>query len=254
LGDRADSLEPLLRTFDLKARDAIRAGGQLARMLHVRPGLADEHHRRATGAISRFTRYGGHDRCFGIEPRELATLLTKWLFGTGRYQPYIWSLVSGEPELCEVKQAGVDEDARAENRRDALAAVLARRLARVETLAPELWSELEFMDELDAELMRWHATRVIADLVAREPDAAVLQRVRDEIAIAQGVVSWQVLEGEIVDGKLFAAIPFEWINDCCRQIARARSWVAKDRMRTPEGHTVVSTRSSTTRSQNDGLF
>jgi hypothetical protein len=222
LGDRAPLLEQLLRTFDLKARDAVYAGGQLGRMLQAQPGLANEHVRHQAGAFLRPTRYQGHDRCFGIERRELAAVLTKWLFGTGRYQPYVWSLVSGEPELCGVNEAVVDRDARAESRREALATVLARRLAAVETLAAELWSELEFMDELDAELMRWHASQTMAAL-APGLDAGVLQRVRDEIAIAHGVVNWRVLEDELVDDKLFGAIPFEWIDESCRQIAKARS-------------------------------
>jgi hypothetical protein len=174
LRDRASQLELMLQRYDLKAQDAIFAGTRLTAAMKDRPGLGEEHARLEIESFPRFTRYTGHDPYFGAEPIELAITLTKWLFGSGRYQPYIWSVVSGAPELREIDKAKLDEDDRAGNRRDALAVILARLLAAVETFAPKLWSELEFMDELHAELKRLHASRTLASRVDM-PDQAIFK-------------------------------------------------------------------------------
>lgn len=223
LGDKADSLARFCRDCDLKKRDALDAARVLARRLQRHPRLADDHARRDASLFARPERYPGHDRHLGVEPGQLAVGLTKWLFGTGRYQPYIWSLVSGQPELHEVVETVDAAGALAETRRDALARVLSRLLADVTTFAPELWNELDFVDELDAELMRWYASRIVANLVS-ELEPNVLQRVRDEVAIAHGVNDWAMLRQEVVGDRLFDAIPFAWIEEACLQMARARCW------------------------------
>jgi hypothetical protein len=222
LGARAAELEPTFRNFDLKRRDGLHAARELSRMIAARPSLARRPPTmpRVLGAR---TRYAGHHRYFGMAQAELAAALTRWLFGTGRYQPYLWPLVSGEPEMHAVTGGAADPDSRAEARRDALVTVLARRLTDFTALAAELWGELEFMDELDAESMRWYACSTVAAL-GQQPAAEALCRAREEVAIAHGVPDWESLEGELVDGKLFGAIPFAWIDESCRRMAQARSW------------------------------
>lgn len=224
LGDQAESLERFCRGFDLKRQDALDAARTVAGALQRHPGLAGDHARRHVRPFAQSERYPGHDRHLGMAPDALAEELVRWLFGTGRYQAHVWPLVSGEPEMREVVESVTDPDERAEARREALAGVLARRLADVESLAPVLWAELEFMDELDAELMRWHATRAVAAPAPAEPDPGVLRRVRDEVAIAHGLLDWAMLREEVVDDLLFDAIPLAWIEDACRHLARARSW------------------------------
>lgn len=223
-GERAASLERFCRGFDLKKQDALQAARVLADVLRRHPGLVQDHARRDTRPFSRPERYPGHDRLFGIEPGELAVELVRWLFGTGRYQAHVWPLVSGEPELREVVESVAEPDQLSEARREALAGILARRLADVESLAPALWAELEFMDELDAELMRWYATRKLSALAPSEPHPEVLRRVRDEVAIAHGLLDWAMLREEVVEGRLFDAIPVAWIDDACTLLARARAW------------------------------
>jgi hypothetical protein len=223
LDDKADALAYFCRNCDLKKRDALDAARVLARSLQRNPRLADDHARRDARSLARPERYPGHDRHLGMEPGELAVGLTKWLFGTGRYQPYIWSLVSGQPELHEVVETVVAAEALAETRRDALARILSRRLADITTFASELWNELDFVDELDAELMRWYAAGTLASCVS-EFEPSVLQRVRDEVAIAHGVNDWTMLCEEVVDDRLFDAIPFTWIEEACLRMARARCW------------------------------
>jgi hypothetical protein len=227
LGDRAVSLERFCRDFDLKKQDALHAARVLADVLRRHPGLVKDHARRDARPFTRPERYPGHDRFLGVEPGEFAVELVRWLFGTGRYQAHVWPLVSGEPELREVIETVEDPDQRTEARREALAGILARRLADVESLAPALWAELEFMDELDAELMRWYATRTMAASAPSEPHLDVLRRVRDEVAIAHGLLDWAMLREEVVAGRLFDAIPLTWIDDACSLLARARSWAQR---------------------------
>lgn len=221
VSDPDHSLASRLAGFDLKRCDAVGAARVLACMLQATPGLADAHARRHDGRFDVPERYPGHDRFLGHAPDDLAGRLTRWLFGSGRYQPYVWALAAGEPELREVAEA-VDADSRAEGRRDALAAILARWLADVEALALLVVAELDFMDELDAELMRWHAVQSLAASTP-EPSPDGLQRVRHEVAIAHGVVDWDMLCEEVIDGRLFGAIPLPWIENACLAIARARA-------------------------------
>ncbi len=228
LADEGRQLERRLERFDLKRRDACTAAHALARALRLDPGLGVAHARRHAERFRVTERYPGHDRRLGLAPDELALRLTRWLFGSGRYQAHVWALAAGEPELREVAEAITNAEARAEARRDALAAILTRWLASVEELAPMVMSELEFMDELDAEVMRWHAARTLAAAVV-EPDGEQLERVRQEVAIAHGVVDWEMLCDEVVDERLFGAIPLPWIEDACLTIARARTWTRSAR-------------------------
>lgn len=225
VADSDRTRERMLERFDLKRKDAISAAHVLARALRLDPGLPAAHARRHDGAFAPPERYPGHGRFLGLPPAELAVQLTRWLFGSGRYQAYVWSLAAGEPELREAALAA-EADSRAEARREALATILARWLANVETLAPAVLDELELMEDLDAELMRWYAARTLAGR-GPEPTTAALDRVRQELAIAHGVVDWGMLHDEVVDGRLFGAIPLAWIEEASLTIARARAWTPR---------------------------
>lgn len=224
LVDLDHELECNLASFNLKHRDSLTAAHTLARALGHSPDLAQAHGRRHQGRFNQPERYPGHDPSLGYAPHELKVRLTQWLFGSGRYQPYVWALASGEPELRSIAQgAVVDAAASAESRRDALAAILSRWMTHVDRFAPMVISELEFMDEFDAELMRWHAVYSLGSNVF-EPQPEVLDRVRQELAIAHGLVNWDMLRGEVVDDRLFGAIPLAWIEEACLVLARARTY------------------------------
>jgi hypothetical protein len=218
--DDDGSLEVFLTSFDLKKRDALQAAAIVAQ--HLR-GL-NQHTivTQACGISARPERYPGHHRSFGFSLSEAAGLLAQWLLGSGLYQPYIWALAAAEPELAIL--AGKSPNGLTpETRREALAEILARYVSDFDAFASALWNELEFLDELDAELMRWHAVRTLAS-TAPEPTAEMLERVRNEIAIAHGVIDWEMLQEETVEGKLYGAIPLAWVQTACSQAARARFW------------------------------
>lgn len=218
------TLRAFCEPVDVKHRDALDAVAYLAQLLRSRPGLADEHGRASDDPFERLDRYPGHDRQLGRDLDELQVELLRWLIGTGRYQRYIWALVAGEPEL----QAPAPDDPheRAEELRERLAAILARVCADPGSFAARLYGELEFLDELDAELLRWHAiSECAANARTRgmHPSESTRIRAREEIAIAQGVRTWVALqEEEDADGLVFGAIPFAWILEASDMLAYAR--------------------------------
>jgi hypothetical protein len=209
------SLERFLRGFDLKRQDAINAARTLAADIEQTPHPSERH----SPQLGVRERYPGHDRYLGERREDALAGLTRWLFATGRYQPYIWALVAGEPELHVVTDDGAERPAQ---RREALAQILSRRLQAMPALADDVCRELEFLEELDAELTQAYAVRVLSD-GSSGADPSTLARVRDEIAIAHGFVDWDMLRDEVVDGLLWGAIPFAWIADACERIARART-------------------------------
>jgi hypothetical protein len=152
-------------------------------------------------------------------------MLTRWLFGSGRYRAYIWALVAGDPELARLNghAASAKGEGMAAARRAALAKLLSRRLADHAALASELWDELDFLQELDAELMRWHAISNLAHRVlqsGQEVSPAVLGRVREEVAIAHGLTGWAMLAAGVVDGRLWGRFRS---NGSMRRAERRRS-------------------------------
>lgn len=205
------ALAEFVRLWNLKRDDALRAAAHFAHL------LSDHRVRNITGYTRpRQERYPGHDRHLGLPPERLRGELLTWLFGSGRYQRYAWSLVCGEPELRDVP---CDPDDRPQALRVALAGTLARLLKDEAAFARRLWRELEFLDELDAELMLWFAIRAAA---GSRPSANSLARVREEVAIAHGVRDWSMLEECVEDGALWGAIPLHWINEACSLNAAAR--------------------------------
>jgi hypothetical protein len=210
---------------DLKRDDALRAARALASELHDDPELAARHAR--SGSSSRFVRlerYPGHDPALGLERDVLHRELAVWLFGSGRYQKYIWPVVAGEPEFDRIRH--VDPMLRAEALRECLGEVLARICSAAGTFTARLVAELELLDEIDAEVMRWYSVRRLSFEARRrglEAAPAVLERTRAEIAIAHGVCDWPMLVEEVRDERLFGAIPMQWIDTAVSDLALARA-------------------------------
>ncbi|GAA2410943.1 hypothetical protein GCM10010191_19940 [Actinomadura vinacea] len=204
------------RSVDVKREDALRA---LRRLGRVPDQVKDEVAARTAGPVlTPPVRYPGHHRYFDASAEAARADLVAWLFGSGRYQRYVWPLVIGEPEFANLPE---DPQERPDALRASLAEVLARLLRAGGTLERRIWHELEFLDELDAELARWYATRRLAR--SGPPNAAVLRRVREEVAVAHGAPNWHTLTRHVDDGRIFGAIPMAWVTQACDAMARARA-------------------------------
>lgn len=212
-------LRAALEQVDVKRQDALRAVREVAR---TQPGLP------STTLFSRPSRYPGHDPLLGLDRGDAELRLLRWLFGSGRYQRYVWPLVIGEPEFDGV---GVEED-RPAALRERLAAVLARLLKEPAEFARRLGEELVFMEEFDSELMRWHATLRVA-VQESNPSAHVVTAVRESVAIAHGYGDWRSLAADVQDGRLYGAIPLSWVQDSCAALARLGSPPRAPERRTP---------------------
>ncbi len=211
---RRASLQAFCEANDVKRRDALSAARRFAR---ARSGLAGAP--PGGGDFAR-VRYPGHDRLLGRSQGEVEQGLTRWLFGSGRYQRWLWPLVLGDAALTGALPAEPSE--RPWALRDRLPQAIAQHLGR-EDAGAVLVAELEFLDELDAELMRWHAHETLAAAAEGAPAAAALDRARAEVAIRHGLRHWRMLLENVEDAKLFGAIPFEWVEGCVETVARARA-------------------------------
>lgn len=228
LSDDAERIGRFCRGINLKRENALQAAEKVARMLRARPGLADDHARRDDQPFARPERYPGHDRCVGRPEEVLKRELVTWLFGSGRYQRFIWPMIVGEPEFREIGTYESPEE-RASALRDRLVETLTRILEDVDAVASTLWAELDFLEELDAEVMRFHAVQEGAAAARRQqldPSPRIARRVHEEVAIAQGVRDWNMLREQTSEGRLFGAIPLEWIERACTNLALARTYAA----------------------------
>jgi hypothetical protein len=168
-------------------------------------------------------RYPGADPYFGLDRTALQRALSGWLFGSGRYQPYVWSLLTGEPEL---QSLSADEFTRVHTLRKQGVRALSRLLSDdQDRLASRLWAELEYRDELDAELMRWYAQRTLAEFAAHSglpiPDD-ILLRTKHEVARRHGMAHWFEIESAETD-LLHGAIPLNWVLAAVNVIAGAHA-------------------------------
>ena len=211
---RRAEVQAFCEANDVKRRDALSAARRFARARH---GLADVP--RGDGDFAR-VRYAGHDRFCGRSAREVEQGLSRWLFGSGRYQRWLWPLVLADGEL--VGELPAEPQERAAALRDRLPQAISRLLER-EDAGATLVAELEFLEELDAEVMRWHAHESLAASAGGAPGPAALERARAEVAIRHGVRHWRMLLENVEDSKLFGAIPMEWIEGSVETIARART-------------------------------
>lgn len=228
VADGDGRLQSFCRSIDLKRDDALRGARAVASSLRGDPDLWTQYARMGPASFRRPERYTGHDPLLGLDRETLLEELMRWLIGSGRYQKYIWPLAVGEPELDRVREVDSAAD-RAVALRDALAALLARICSDTGAFTARLAAELDLLEEMDAETMRWHSVRTLAD-AARRTDlaaaSAIVAKARGEIAVMHGVRDWPMLVDEVRDGRLFGAIPVEWIDEACSDLALARTFKA----------------------------
>jgi hypothetical protein len=221
IADQNQKLRQFCESVDIKRDDARRALRQLAKLA----AHETSSRQRSTTAPFRVPeRYVGHDRCLGLPREELALELCIWLFGSGHYQKYLWALVVSEEEFHDLEPQPATRPGAL---RERLPAAIARLLTDLPSISLRLWAELDFLDELDAELMRWHAIRTCADAAEKAgfiANDATLTRAREEAAIRHGVRDFSLLEAEVEAGLLFGAIPWVWVERAFRRLALARCY------------------------------
>jgi hypothetical protein len=214
-------LEGVYRTVDLKRLDANRGIRRMAKIL--RDGVAnDDLPRSTTTTFRRPQRYVGHDRYLGQSVSSLTPKLAMWLLGTGRYGRYIWPLIVNNPELRELDGPLESLPSRI---RIGRAHALIEAIERFDLFSRRLWHELDYLDEIDAELVRWYAAQTLAEEALKlglSVSTTELARTREEVAIAHGLVSWRRLMEGVVDGRLLGSIPLAWIDSACNVLALSR--------------------------------
>jgi hypothetical protein len=219
--DDSGDLVRFLMEEDIKRKDAVLALEHVARL--VRSGeLAARHARTNAESFVRLNRQTFYPY-LGSSPDVLRGELVAWLFGTGRYQKYLWPLLAGRAQF-----QGMPESERSERLREALCDVLSEILPHDDALAKLIWEELAFVGELYSEIARMYAARRLAEEAMRSSiaiDPQVLERVRKEVSIAHGTYHWDLLQENVIEGRLCGAIPFDWILRSCETLARARSYV-----------------------------
>lgn len=195
--------------IDLKRKDALLT---LEKFNHMKFGRA----RSDQSRFARPVRYTGCDPLLGRPQDEATKGLLRWLFGTGRYQRYIW------PVIISLGLAN-NRNVTPSDHRESLIIALQAALEAPGRIGRLLWAEAEYMQELSAELMRWHAhemwSAADANVIVTEP---VRSRVREEIAIAHGYRSWRWLKADVHDDCLFGAIPMDWIEEAVSKVMRSR--------------------------------
>ena len=223
--DSDGTIEAFCKAKDLKNKDAMRSAQTLRRALSDDPELGRLYDGSKDLGFPKRERYVGHDPLLGFDDDALNAEFIPWLFGSGRYQKYVWPLVFGEPEFRGL-QAIKLADRRSEALRERLGEVLSRICSNCSLIASRLTAELEFLEEREAEMMRWYAVQTAATtarVASIRCDEDLLERTRAEVAIAHGVRDWLMLEEEVSDGLLFGAIPLQWIESACSDLALANT-------------------------------
>lgn len=212
------------RLRDLCERTDVKRDDATAAVNHVAQDPCGPPPRPSPRQVPRRQRYPGHLLTFDLGPDEVRQALLQWLFGSARYQRYIWPLMLAEEEFDAIGLA----ESRPEALRESLAAALARLLREPDEFRDRLWEELDYLDELDAELERWYAVRQLARQ-GKNPNTAQstaerqsLVRTRTLLAAGHGYPSWNSLTQDVVNNRLFGAIPFDWIHDAVTVMCRAQ--------------------------------
>jgi hypothetical protein len=217
---RPELLKALAEAPDLKREDA------LAALDYVRLH-APELLQRTTPPAQRDPdeqasehRYVGHDPLMGNTEDVLKHQLLRWMVGSGRLQRYVWPLAAGELELADISSQ--DPSERSGLLRERLALVLRRLLSDEASFAQRLWNELEFVDELQTELLHLEAVRTSAARTV-QPTSRALEWARESVAVEQGFPTWSSLLEDVNEGALYGALPLAWIEEAARWQAVARS-------------------------------
>ena len=221
VADDSRQLARFCAAQDIKRLDGIQALQYVSRLL--RQGDRLTKHRQTTDAPFLRPNREAFQPYLGSSPDVLRGELVEWLFGTGRYQRYLWALLAGRTDFHGLPQQG-----RAERLREVLCDVLSDLLPHDDAFAHAVWEELAFLGELQAEITRMYAAKRLAQDATRASvvvEQHVLHRVREEVSIAHGACSWSLLLEHVIDGRLCGAIPFAWIERSCSIIAQARSLV-----------------------------
>lgn len=202
------------KNTSLKKLDAICGLKKLRQLMSARTGAKSETRFR------RAHRYDENAQVLSLKrarPRIKLELL-EWLFGSGRYQSYLWAWVAGHPQLKQARSP--------EALREQLPALLGSLLADPTAFADAVWEELELLDELDTELMRMYAAERLSEEAKRlslPPSTELEQQTRELTAIAHGLSFWTELRAQCPHGQLWGAIPFSWIEAACQKTATARA-------------------------------
>ncbi len=214
--DSSRELEQFCAGHDVQRRDGLAALEYAGQLLQA-DGVIDKHRRTSAEPFERPNREP-RDLYFGNSPEVLRGELLEWLFGTGRYQKYLWALLAHRDEFT-----GLAREGRAGRLREVLCQVLGPLLADAD-FAAMLWEELDFLGELHAEIARMYAAKRLARQTRSVSNVAgqVLDRVREEVAIDHGASGWAVLVECVADGRLWGAIPFSWVERSCEVITQAR--------------------------------
>jgi hypothetical protein len=208
--------------IDFKRLDAERGVDYVKKDYEI---LASKHSSNIGVPIRRPVRYSSHDRFIGRDPRDVKVALTRWLWSTGRYQRYLWPLLIGRPEVPDA--AASDMTIRPMALRESASKAMHQMLSNLPALADLVFSELEFLEEADAEIVRWYAVQQMyehACIVGAVPSAPTMKQVQTEVAVLHGFRQWNSLINRVENRLLWDAIPFEWIEEACLRWATARTY------------------------------
>lgn len=214
-----------LDSVDIKLTDARRALRVFAAVAPA--GTVDAADRGGRPELRPRTRYTGHDPLVGRPAAELRLELLRWLFGSGRYQRYIWPIA-----FDELARAGAG-DRSPEDLRALLAEAIGRAVQDPERLAEKLLGELNYLDEAGSEIVSWHAVDELSRCPVDHVPPDIERAVREETAVRHGAPNWATLQSHVEDGVLFGAVPYQWIVTACEKLARARTAAADPRLLGP---------------------
>lgn len=216
-------LEKVCKEYDLKKIDAFKS------LLYIKKFQKEifvtKDNNEAIKLKSK-PRYLGHDKFLGKEKVILQEELLIWLFGSGRYQKYIWPIISYEVKFNDVNEK--DVSLRPELIRDKLEIILNSLLSNRREASQKIWYELEYMDELEAEIMRMYAIKELSKDINVEQSDIFYNYTKEEIAITHGLDDWGMLQEYIENKKLFNAIPIEWIKESINLISKSRYFSFKN--------------------------
>jgi hypothetical protein len=181
-------------------------------------GASKRSGQKRRGGSSR-NRYPGHDRLYGCSEVDTRRELCQWLFATARHRRYLWPLVAGALEFH-----GTSGETHVESHRK-FSVVVARLLTDVDSLAQNLWAEVELSGRLSRELAKWHAYRELAALAERHqlhvPQQVLVRTWRELLQLHHASA-----QAETSD---LTVVPQAWLGATAHRIALARRYAERVR-------------------------